>query len=160
VVLACHSDQALALLADPTLQKREVLGAIPYQENLAMLHTDPSILPERRSLWSSWNYLISRGGEGRAVLTYDMNVLQTIACNEEFCVTLNRPETIDRNKIIGTYVYHHPVYTRDAPRAQKRHEEISGRNRTHYCGAYWGYGVHEDGVNSALAACKYFGKGL
>jgi predicted NAD/FAD-binding protein len=160
VVLACHSDQALAMLKDPSPAEREVLGAIPYQENKVVLHTDPSILPERRCLWSSWNYLVPREERGRAIVTYDMNILQTIDCNEEFCVTLNRPGAVDRSKIIGTYVYHHPVYTEKAPAAQNRHGEISGRNRTHYCGAYWGYGLHEDGVNGALAACRYFGKGL
>jgi predicted NAD/FAD-binding protein len=89
-----------------------------------------------------------------------MNILQTLDCGEEFCVTLNQPEAARSEKVIGTYVYHHPVYTIEAPRAQQRHAEISGKNRTHFCGAYWGYGFHEDGVNSALAACRYFGKGL
>jgi predicted NAD/FAD-binding protein len=160
VVLGCHSDQALRLLRNPTPQEREILGAIPYQENRVILHTDSSILPERRNLWSSWNYHIPREELGRAALTYDMNILQTLDCREEFCVTLNRPEAARSEKIIGTYVYHHPVYTIEAPRAQQRYNEISGKNRTHFCGAYWGYGFHEDGVNSALAACRYFGKGL
>ena len=160
VVLACHSDQALELLADPTPQEREVLGAIPYQENLAVLHTDTSILPERRKLWSGWNYLISRQWSGRAVLSYDMNILQSIVAPMEFCVTLNGEHAIDEGRTIGRYVYHHPQYTLAASAAQQRHSEISGRNRTHYCGAYWSYGFHEDGVKSALAACRYFGKGL
>jgi uncharacterized protein len=160
VVLACHSDQALALLVDPSPAEREVLGAIPYQENLAVLHTDASVLPERRNLWASWNYLIPRTGAGRAVLTYDMNILQSLTSTEEFCVTLNLPSAIEERKKIGTYLYHHPQYSVAAPAAQARHSEISGKNRTHYCGAYWGYGFHEDGVKSALAACRYFGKGL
>ncbi|HWR72640.1 MAG TPA: FAD-dependent oxidoreductase [Nitrospirota bacterium] len=160
VVLACHSDQALALLADPTPQEREVLGAIPYRDNLAVLHTDASVLPERRNLWASWNYLIPRTGPGRAVLTYDMNILQSLKSTEEFCVTLNLTSGIEERKKIGTYLYHHPQYSMAAPAAQARHSEISGQNRTHYCGAYWGYGFHEDGVKSALAACKYFGKSL
>ena len=160
VVMACHSDQALALLADPTEQEREVLSAIPYQENLAVLHTDSSILPERRNLWASWNYLIPRQGTGRAVLTYDMNILQSVEAPVEFCVTLNRPDAIAEGKKIGSYRYHHPQYSLAAPAAQQRHGEVSGRNRTHYCGAYWGYGFHEDGVKSALAACRYFGKEL
>jgi predicted NAD/FAD-binding protein len=160
VVLACHSDQALALLADPSPAEREVLGAIPYQENLAVLHTDASVLPQRRNLWASWNYLIPRAGTGRAVLTYDMNILQSLTSAEEFCVTLNLPGGIADQLKIGSYLYHHPQYTLEAPAAQARHGEISGVNRTHYCGAYWGYGFHEDGVKSALAACKYFGKGL
>jgi len=160
VVLACHSDQALAMLADPTPVERELLGAIPYQENLAVLHTDTSVLPKRRNLWASWNALVPRKGTGRAVLTYDMNILQSLTSSEEYCVTLNLPEEIAEQKKIGSYLYHHPQYRLEAPAAQARHSEISGKNRTHYCGAYWGYGFHEDGVTSALAACRYFGKGL
>jgi predicted NAD/FAD-binding protein len=160
VVLAVHSDQALALLSDPTTAEREILGAIPYQENLTMLHTDTRILPERRRIWSSWNYFIPKEERTKPVITYDMNILQTLQAPEEFCVTLNRPEGIASDRIIGTYNYHHPVYTTAAPDAQKRHGEISGVNRTHYAGAYWGYGFHEDGVNGALAACSFFGKSL
>jgi predicted NAD/FAD-binding protein len=160
VVLACHSDQALSMLADPTPAEREVLGAIPYQENLTVLHTDTSVLPERRNLWASWNYYIPKESSGRAVLTYDMNILQSIRSAEEFLVTLNLPGGIAEQKKIGSYVYHHPQYSLAAPAAQQRHGEISGVNRTHYCGAYWGYGFHEDGVKSALAACRYFGKEL
>jgi len=159
-VLACHSDQALAMLSDPSSAEREVLGAIPYQENLAVLHTDTSVLPKRRNLWASWNTLVPRNTTGRAVLTYDMNILQSLTSAEEFCVTLNLPSGIEEQKKIGTYLYHHPQYSLAAPAAQQRHAEISGKNRTHYCGAYWGYGFHEDGVKSALAACRYFGKGL
>lgn len=160
VVLAVHSDQALALLSDPTPAEREILGAIPYQENLTILHTDTRILPERRRIWSSWNYLIPKEERTKPIITYDMNILQTIQAPEEFCVTLNRPEGIASDRIIGTYSYQHPVYTTAAPDAQKRHGEISGVNRTHYAGAYWGYGFHEDGVNGALAACSFFGKSL
>ena len=160
VVIATHSDQALAMLSDPSPSEREVLGAIPYQENLTILHTDISVLPLHRKIWSSWNYLIPGTDTNSAALTYDMNILQSIKSPDEFCVTLNRPDDIDADKAIGRFVYHHPVFDRNAPAAQKRHEEISGVNRTHYCGAYWGYGFHEDGVNSALAACKYFGKVL
>jgi predicted NAD/FAD-binding protein len=160
VVLATHSDQALALLSDASQKEKEILSAIPYQENLAVLHTDASILPNLRSIWSSWNYLIPKEDTGRASLTYDMNILQSIESAEEFCVTLNRPDDIAPNKELGRYLYYHPVFTKDAISAQKRHGEISGRNRTHFCGAYWGYGFHEDGVKSALTACTYFGKGL
>jgi uncharacterized protein len=160
VVLAVHSDQALAMLGDPAPAEREILGAIPYQENLTMLHTDTRILPDRKRIWSSWNYCIPKQELKRAVITYDMNILQSLRAPEEFCVTLNRPEVIARDRVIGTYNYHHPVYTTAAPAAQKRHGEISGVNRTHFAGAYWGYGFHEDGVNGALAACAYFGKKL
>jgi len=160
VVLACHSDQALSLLSDPSAEERDILSAIPYKANSAIMHTDTSILPRNRSIWSSWNYLIPKNYENRAILTYDMNILQTITAPVEFCVTLNRKSGIDERKVLGTYEYHHPVYQRNAPSVQKRHKEISGRNRTHYCGAYWGYGFHEDGVKSAISACEFFGRGL
>ncbi len=160
VVLAVHSDQALAMLSDPTSSEREILGAIPYQENLTMLHTDIRILPMRSRIWSSWNYCIPRQEQRRAVITYDMNILQSLRAPVEFCVTLNRPDAVAPEKRIGVYNYHHPVYTLASPATQKRHGEISGHNRTHYAGAYWGYGFHEDGVNGALAACAFFGKSL
>jgi predicted NAD/FAD-binding protein len=160
VLLACHSDQALSMLTDPTPAEFELLGAIPYLENLAILHTDTAVLPERQNLWASWNYYIPKESSGRAVLTYDMNILQSLTSAEEFMVTLNLPGGIAEQKKIGTYLYHHPQYSLAAPAAQQRHNEISGVNRTHYCGAYWGYGFHEDGVKSALAACRYFEKTL
>ena len=160
VVVAVHSDQALGLLIDATPAERDILGAIPYQENDTLLHTDARILPERRRIWASWNYLIPAQMKNRAVLTYDMNILQSLPASREFCVTLNCAEAIDPGEVKARFVYHHPVFTTRAPEAQKRHEEISGMNRTHYCGAYWGYGFHEDGVNSALQVARRFGKGL
>jgi predicted NAD/FAD-binding protein len=160
VVLAVHSDEALAMLADPTPEERDILETIPYQQNLTMLHTDTHILPKRKRIWSSWNYCIPGERQKRPVITYDMNILQSLQAPEEFCVTLNRAGDIDPKRVIGTYDYAHPVFTTASPAAQKRHKEISGQNRTHYAGAYWGYGFHEDGVNGALAACAYFGKSI
>jgi predicted NAD/FAD-binding protein len=160
VVIAAHSDQALAMLADPSDAEREILEAIPYQENLTILHTDSSLLPQRRGAWASWNYHIPREELGRAALTYYMNMLQSLTAPIDFCVTLNQPDIIDRTKIIRKFNYHHPVYTPQGPMAQKRRHEIDGVNHTYFCGAYWGYGFHEDGVNSALAVCEHFGKSL
>lgn len=160
VVIATHSDQALAMLRDPSPAERETLGAIPYRENRALLHTDTRVLPGHHSIWSSWNYTIPKQSKKAAALTYDMNILQSISSPAEFCVSLNLEETVEKEKIIGRYLYHHPVYPGNTLTTQQRYSEISGVNRTHYCGAYWGYGFHEDGVNSALAACKYFGKAL
>jgi predicted NAD/FAD-binding protein len=160
VILAVHSDQALALLTDATPAEKELLGAIPYQENDTVLHTDSRILPERRWIWASWNYLIPKETRNRGILTYDMNILQTLQASREFCVTLNRTEAIDPKDIKARFTYHHPVFSTRAPEAQKRHAEISGINRTHYCGAYWGYGFHEDGVKSALPVARWFGKEL
>jgi len=160
VLIATHSDQALAMLRDPSPAERETLGAIPYRENRALLHTDTRVLPAHHSIWSSWNYIIPKQKKKAAALTYDMNILQSISSPAEFCVSLNLEESVEKEKIIGSYLYHHPVYPGHTLTTQRRYSEISGVNRTHYCGAYWGYGFHEDGVNSALAACRYFGKAL
>jgi len=160
VVVASHSDQALALLGDPDQSEREILGAIPYQANRVMLHTDRSLLPVRRVVWASWNYHIPAAETGRVALTYDMNILQSLKTSQEFLVTLNQADRIDPEKVIQDLLYHHPVYTPRSVAARKRLSEINGRRNTYYCGAYWGYGFHEDGVNSALAVCKHFGKGL
>jgi predicted NAD/FAD-binding protein len=150
VIFACHSDQALRLLSKPTVEETQILGAIPYQENEAILHTDTSVLPRKRLAWAAWNYHISRETRQRVALTYDMNILQTLDAPETYCVTLNYTEAIDPARIIKRMIYHHPVYTPDGIAAQLRHNEISGVNQTYYCGAYWGFGFHEDGVNSAL----------
>jgi predicted NAD/FAD-binding protein len=160
VVIATHSDQALGLLADPSEQEREILGAFPYQHNSTVLHTDASLLPRRRAAWASWNYYVPPGSRGRATLTYHLNRLQSLAAPLEFCVSLNRDLDIDPARIIRKIPYHHPVYRRQAPLVQKRWPEINGVNRTYFCGAYWGFGFHEDGVVSALKVCREFGKTL
>ena len=160
VILACHSDQALSMLADPSDTERELLGAIPYQRNDTVLHTDSRLLPSLPKARASWNCLLPRRQQGSVVLTYWMNLLQTIEAPVDFCVTLNSPEEIEPGAIIRQLVYHHPVYSTAAFEAQKRRDEISGVNRTSYCGAYWNWGFHEDGVKSALAVCRQFGKGL
>jgi predicted NAD/FAD-binding protein len=160
VVLACHSDQALALLADPSPAERELLGAIPYQKNDTVLHTDSSLLPPLPLARASWNCLIPLRPQSSVCLTYWMNLLQSLAAPEEFCVTLNSPGEIREEKVLRRLVYHHPIYSAAAFEAQRRRDEISGVNRTWYCGAYWGYGFHEDGLKSALAVCKGFGQEL
>lgn len=160
VIIATHSDQALSLLTDPTDREREILSAFPYQENTAVLHTDTSLLPKRRLAWASWNYHRLREDPERVAVTYYMNLLQSLQTPEHFCLTLNRSEAIDPDKIIQRMTYHHPVYTQHGVAAQQRWADINGVNRTYFCGAYWGYGFHEDGVNSALAVCRQFGKEL
>jgi predicted NAD/FAD-binding protein len=153
VVVATHSDQALAMLGDPSAAEREVLGAIPYQRNEAVLHTDASVMPRRRAAWSSWNFHLGEAGRGTTV-TYWMNKLQRLRSRRNYFVTLNRGDEIDPEKTIRTISYNHPVYTKEGVAAQSRHAEISGpAHRTHYVGAYWGWGFHEDGVVSALRAC-------
>jgi predicted NAD/FAD-binding protein len=157
VVIATHSDQALALLGDPSERERELLGAIPYRPNEAVLHTDRSLLPRRRRAWASWNFHLGGGMPGRCTVTYHMNRLQSLRADREFCVTLNRTAAIDPELVIRTIQYEHPVYTPAGIAAQARRHEISGRNRTHYCGAYWGWGFHEDGVISALRVAEELG---
>jgi predicted NAD/FAD-binding protein len=159
VFLACHSDQALALLADPTPQEKSVLGAIGYQHNEAVLHTDTSLMPRRRRAWAAWNYHIPEGPadpDGKVTLTYNMNILQGLKAPVEFCVTLNHTQAIDPEKVIQVINYTHPIFTEKAVAAQKHHREINGARRTFFCGAYWRYGFHEDGVVSALTAVDHF----
>lgn len=160
VIIAAHSDQALAMLADPSPKEKEILGVMRYQDNEAVLHTDASVLPRRKLAWAAWNYHLLPVQPDRAVVTYHMNRLQGIAAPCEFCVTLNHTQAIDPARILRRISYHHPVYSPESVAAQRRHCEISGLNRTSYCGAYWGYGFHEDGVKSALAVCRPFGKDL
>ena len=160
VVIAAHSDQALALLEDPTDAEKNILGAIPYQENIAVLHSDDSLLPSKKAAWASWNYHIPKEDIGRVAVTYDMNILQSIGAPQELCVSLNLARIINPEKIYKQMTYHHPVYNPESLSARQSHSDISGINRTHYCGAYWGYGFHEDGVKSALEVCKSFGISL
>ncbi len=160
VVIASHSDQALRMLAEPTAAEREILGALPYRRNEVVLHTDTSIMPRRRKAWAAWNYrLPDREGQAPAI-TYDMNVLQSLEAAETFLVTLDRPELAESPGAIDSFHYEHPVYTPQSQAARLRRDEISGADRIWYCGAYWGHGFHEDGVNSALAVARGFGKTL
>ena len=153
--LACHSDQALALLADPSPAEREVLSAIPYQANEAVLHTDAGLMPRRRLAWAAWNYHVRPGG-GPVALTYNMNILQRLDAPTPFLVTLNHTGAIDPDRILRRVTYHHPLYTPASVAAQARHREIDGARATYYCGAWLRNGFHEDGVASALAAVRHF----
>ena len=156
VFLACHSDQALALLADPSPAETQVLGAIPYHLNEAVLHTDTRLLPRQPLAWASWNYLMPEGPGGRLALTYDMTHLQSLDAPETLCVTLNASERIDPARVLARVTYHHPLFTLEGAAAQTRQREINGPRRTYYCGAYWRNGFHEDGLVSALEALGHF----
>jgi predicted NAD/FAD-binding protein len=155
-VLATHSDQALRLLADPSPAETEVLGAIRYQPNRATLHTDGRLLPRSRRAWASWNYHRAAEASGRVAVTYFMNRLQGIRSRKLILVTLNRDD-IDPAAVLATFDYAHPVLDAAATHAQRRHHEINGRRGTSFAGAYWGYGFHEDGVQSALQVCRSLG---
>ena len=150
VVLACHSDQALGLLSDANLVERLVLGAIPYQANEAVLHTDTRLLPRDRKAWAAWNAHVPAEPGAPCTVSYCMNLLQGIDAPETFVVTLNRDEAIDPAKVIARMTYHHPVYTHASVEAQARRAEVQGHRRTWYAGAYWGWGFHEDGLRSAV----------
>ena len=160
VVIACHSDQALALLDDASDVEKAVLGQMKYRMNDVVLHTDIGMLPKRRAAWASWNYSLAGGADAPPSVTYDMNILQGIDAPETFCVTLNKTEAIDPNKILGRYRYAHPVMDEAMIEAQAQRDKICGRNRTHFCGAYWYNGFHEDGLRSALDVCQRFGVSL
>ncbi len=149
VVFACHSDQALRLLADPSRDESTVLGAIPYTRNEVVLHRDIALLPASKKVWSSWNVLLNGEDTQLPVLTYNMNILQHLQSRHTWCVTLNSTDTIDPALIHGIYEYEHPLFTIDGIKAQGRWHEINGVNNTWFCGAWWRYGFHEDGVWSA-----------
>ncbi|HTZ32617.1 MAG TPA: FAD-dependent oxidoreductase [Methylomirabilota bacterium] len=160
VVFATHGDQVLPLLADATPRERDVLEAFETSRNEVVLHSDERLLPERSAARASWNYLLHvdpRNGHGPVTMTYHMNRLQSLPVREHYCVTLNATGQIRPERVLRKFVYHHPLYTRRSIHAQVRWKEISGQNRTHFCGAYWFYGFHEDGVNSALRVANALG---
>ena len=156
VIVATHSDQALRLLSDPTPAEEQILGAIGYRANVATLHTDGLLLPRRKRARASWNWHRQPGADA-PTLTYDLGRLQGLSSSSPICLTLNRPEVVDADHVIETLTYWHPVFDPPAVRAQRRHSEISGHDGVSYCGAYWGYGFHEDGAQSALAVCRALG---
>ena len=157
VIFACHSDQALAMITDPSVAEREILGDLPYQANDAVLHTDTRLLPSAKRAASGWNYRISEGSDHDAQLTYNMNFLQGIKCPETLCVSLNQTDRINPNRILYQTRYDHPVYTQKSAAARQRWSEISGVNKLHFCGAYWSFGFHEDGVRSAVRVAGMLG---
>jgi predicted NAD/FAD-binding protein len=155
VFFACHSDQALRMIHKPSDSEKQVLGAIKYQDNEVLLHTDASVMPTRKSAWAAWNYHLLDGDQSRVPVTYNMNILQSLDCEDQFCVTLNNSDAVDQSMVLKRLNYHHPIYTKESVAAQARHAEING-NGFYFCGAYWRYGFHEDGVVSALNAVKQF----
>ena len=160
VVFACHSDQALALLAAPTSTEQAILGALPYADNDVVLHTDTRLLPKRPLAWASWNYRLGGPVDQPAAVTYDMNILQGIQSDTTFCVSLNQTAAIDPSKILARYTYAHPQYSLAGMAAQARWGELLGANHSYFCGAYWANGFHEDGVVSALRVAREFGEAL
>jgi len=160
VVFACHSDQALQLLAEPSTTEQQILGALPYADNDVVLHTDTRLLPKRPLAWASWNYRLGGPTSQPAALTYNMNILQGLRSDTTFCVSLNQTDAIDPSKILARYTYAHPQYSLAGVAAQARWEELLGANHSYFCGAYWANGFHEDGVISGLRVARAFGEAL
>ena len=158
--IAAHTDEALGMLEQATKAESEVLGAITYQKNEAILHTDTTLLPKRKLAWAAWNYHILKQQRERVALTYNMNILQCIDAPVTFNVTLNNSDAIHPDKVLKRIEYSHPMFTPESVAAQQRHHEINGTNRTWYCGAYWRNGFHEDGVVSAIEAVKHFNEAM
>ncbi|GAA0813652.1 FAD-dependent oxidoreductase [Colwellia asteriadis] len=156
VVIACHSDQALALLNDASADETEILSAMPYSENSVVLHTDKKLLPVREKAWASWNYQLSNNRDKAASVTYNMNILQGLTSEHTFCVTLNQKDAIAPSKVLREFTYHHPIFSIESIKAQKQRHRICGKQNTHFAGAYWHNGFHEDGVRSAVEVAKRF----
>lgn len=157
VVFASHADQTLSMLDNPSLLEKEILGAFSYRPNDVLLHTDTSILPKSKLGWASWNYYVPKIERERVAVTYNMNILQNIQSSTTFLVSLNMDDLIDEKKVLKKIPYSHPVFDLSASNAQKRWGEISGKDRIHFAGAYWGNGFHEDGTRSAHQVAKTFG---
>lgn len=157
VVLACHADDALALLSDPSRDEASVLGAMRFQDNDTVLHTDARVLPQRRAAWAAWNAYVPAEPEAHCTVSYYMNLLQSIDSPEPFIVTLNRSQDIDPGKILARMNYRHPVYDHASVAAQGRRSEINGVRRTWFAGAYWGFGFHEDGLRSGVDVANALG---
>jgi predicted NAD/FAD-binding protein len=153
VLFACHSDECLDILEDASESERQILGAIPYQTNDVVLHTDASLLPRDRKAWAAWNAYLPAGSDEHCTVSYCMNLLQGFQTPEPLIVTLNRTHAIDPSRILRRMQYRHPVYTRQSVAAQSRRHEIQGVRCTWFAGAYWGWGFHEDGLRSAVEAC-------
>jgi len=156
VVIACHSDEAMALISDPSENEKSVLSAMPYSENNVVLHTDETLLPHREKAWASWNYQLSADRHKAASVTYNMNILQGLSSDNTFCVTLNQKDDIDPKKILQEFTYHHPIFSAQSIKAQQQRHLICGQRHTHFAGAYWYSGFHEDGVRSAVDVARRF----
>jgi predicted NAD/FAD-binding protein len=161
VVFATHAPQALALLDQPTADERRILASFQTSRSRVWLHNDAGIMPRNKAAWASWNYHLSPkanpNGNPVVTVTYHMNRLQSLSTARQYFVTLNALSGIDERTILRELEYSHPLYTVDAIQAQAEWDTISGRNRTHFCGAYWFYGFHEDGLKSALRVAKALG---
>lgn len=162
VVLACHSDQALRLIDQPSPDERRLLGAIPYRPNRVLLHRDPALMPHRRRVWSSWNYLADAAEDGSSAVsvTYWMNSLQRLTTTTDYFVSLNPLREPRDGTVVAEFEYDHPVFGAGTLEAQRQLQGIQGRSRTWFAGAWTGYGFHEDGMRSAVEVAQALGAGV
>tara|TARA_B100000686_G_C16540851_1_gene837379 strand:+ start:81 stop:641 length:561 start_codon:yes stop_codon:yes gene_type:complete len=157
VVLATHADTSLAMLANAEDEEQALLGTFPYQDNVVCLHSDTRVLPRTRRAWASWNYRIRKGDQGGTCVTYNMNRLQAIESRKTFCVSLNQQDDLQPDQILHQETVRHPLFVPGRDKAQACHSKMIRRKGLSYCGAYWGFGFHEDGVRSAVSVCDAFG---
>ena len=160
VILACHADQALRLIASPSADEVALLSSFPYEKNMVSLHSDDSLLPRRKSARASWNAYLSKKSKKQAIVTYDMNILQSLPTDEPFCVSLNQGNEIRESAMHDEFKFSHPTYHQGRKEAQQRHGNFIRNRGISLCGAYWGYGFHEDGLKSGLRVCEAFGTSL
>ncbi len=156
VILACHADQALRLIASPSADEVALLESFPYEQNMVSLHSDDSLLPRRKSARASWNAYLSRERKRQAIVTYDMNILQRLPTDEPFCVSLNQSNKISESALHDEFEFSHPTFHKGRKEAQQKHVKFIRNRGISLCGAYWGYGFHEDGLNSGLRVCEAF----
>ncbi|GAA4359241.1 NAD(P)/FAD-dependent oxidoreductase [Kangiella marina] len=154
VIFACHSDQALSLVEKPTADEERILGAIKYQKNDICLHWDEALLPKRKAAWASWNVIRNEASKEQCTVSYCMNLLQSLPTKQPVVVSLNMNELVDKSKVWKYLEYDHPIYTIETISAQKERSKLQGQKSTYYCGAYWGWGFHEDGARSGLEAAQ------
>ena len=160
VILACHADQALRLISEPSADEVALLESFPYEKNMVSLHSDDSLLPRRKSARASWNALLTKESGRQSIVTYDMNILQSLPTEEPFCVSLNQRNEIRESALHDEFEFSHPTFHQGRKEAQERHDSYIRNRGISLCGAYWGYGFHEDGLNSGLRVCKAFGASL
>jgi predicted NAD/FAD-binding protein len=156
VIMATHADTSMATIINPDEEELETLKAFPYGENEGCLHTDTQTLPKNKRAWASWNYRLPRERQEGVSISYNMNLLQDLDISQTYCMSLNQKDSIDRKHVVQSMRFRHPIFRPGRQNAQKNHKALLRRKGISYCGAYWGYGFHEDGIRSALSVCKAF----
>lgn len=156
VIMATHADTSMATIINPDEEELETLKAFPYGENEGCLHTDTQTLPKNKRAWASWNYRLPRERQEGVSISYNMNLLQNLDTSRTYCMSLNQKDSIDRKHVVQSMRFRHPIFRTGRQNAQKNHKALLRRKGISYCGAYWGYGFHEDGIRSALSVCKAF----